>query len=80
VKLQTQRTVTDLPEGSVMLDRREVVHCGIESCGRSAGCRGGLRGGGIGGGVRGIVRGGVRGIVRGGGEGGGLSVEDCSRR
>jgi len=76
VKLQTQRTVTDLPEGSVMLDRREVVHSGIESCGRSAGCRGGLRGGGIGG----IVRGGVRGIVRGGGEGGGLSVEDCSRR
>jgi hypothetical protein len=76
VKLQTQRTVTDLPEGSVMLDRREVVHCGIESCGRSAGCRGGLRGGGVGG----IVRGGVRGIVRGGGEGGGLSVQDCSRR
>ena len=76
MKLQTQRTVTDLPEGSVMLDRREVVHCSIESCGRSAGCRGGLRGGGIGG----IVRGSVRGIVRGGGEGGGLYVEDCSRR
>lgn len=72
MKLQPQRTVANLPEGSMMLDRREVVHCGINQDGRAIGRGGGLRGGGIGGGMRGIVR--------GGGEGGGLSVEDCSRR